>query len=191
MRVLSWSIAAPTLPAEVLNQAKGVSREKALTFDDDRLHILISCALECERWIGRALWPGPRAATAIVRVTDTSEDVPLLPMLPDVTAVTLGVPVVRLWDDDTEDWVAATYKKRPAGAVRVESSGEYEISVTADPSSTIPPEAIEGVSRHFAYRETLRPGDITEVTGEQQVLAGAFMKSGAAEVLRAITLNYL
>ena len=191
MRVLSWSIAAPTLPAEVLNQAKGVSREKALTFDPDRLHILLSCALECERWIGRALWPGPRAATAIVRVTDTTEDVPLLPMLPDTTGVQLGAPVVRLWDDGAEDWATATYRKRPAGRVRVDRSGEYEISVEADPSSTIPPEAIEGVSRLFAIRETLRPGDLTEVTGEQQVLAGAVMKSGAAEVLRAITLNYL
>ena len=192
MRVVSWSIAAPTLPAEVLDQAKGVSREKALTFDPDRLHILLSCALECERWIGRALWPGPRAATAIVRVTDTREDVPLLPMLPDVTGVTLGAPVVRVWEDTAEDWTAATYKKRPAGRVRVSASGEYEISVTADPSSTIPPEAIEGVSRLFAYRETLRPGDLTEVTGEQQVLSGAMMKSsGCAEILRAITLNYL
>ena len=163
MRVVSWSIAAPTLPAEVLNQAKGVSREKALTFDTDRLHILLSCALECERWIGRALWPGPRAATAIVRVTDTSEDVPLLPMLPDVTGVTLGVPVVRVWDDTAEDWTAATYKKRPSGSVRVERSGEYEISIEADPSSTIPPEAIEGVSRLFALRETLRPGDLSEI----------------------------
>ena len=191
MRVVSWSIAAPTLPSEVLDHAKGVSREKALTFDTDRMHILLSCALECERWIGRALWPGPRAATAIVCVTDTTEDVPLLPGLPDVTGVTLELPVVRVWDDTAEDWTAATYRKRPAGRVRVSASGEYDISVTADASSTIPPEALEGVSRHFAYRETLRPGDITEVTGEQQVLAGAFMKSGAAEVLRALTLNYL
>ena len=189
MRVVSWSIAAPTLPAEVLDHAKGISREKALTFPADRLAILVSCAVECERWIGRALWPGPRAATAIVRVTDTSEDVPLLPMLPDVTGVTLGVPVVRVWDDTAEDWTEATYRKRPAGSVRVERSGEYEISVEADPSSTIPPEAIEGVSRLFAIRETLRPGDLTEVTGEQQVLAGAVMKSGCAEILRAITLN--
>ena len=49
----------------------------------------------------------------------------------------------------------------------------------------------EAVSRIFSLRETLRPGDLTAVTSEQQVLAGAFMKSGAAEVLRAITLNYL
>ena len=189
MRVDSWSIAAPTLPSEVLDHAKGLSREKALTFPADRLAILVSCAVECERWIGRALWPGPRAATAIVRVTDTSEDVPLLPMLPDVTGVTLGVPIVRVWDDGGEDWTAATYRKRPAGRVRVSASGEYDISVTANPSSTIPPEAIEGVSRLFALRETLRPGDLTEVTGEQQVLAGAVVKSGCAEVLRAITLN--
>ena len=90
MRVVSWSIAAPTLPAEVLDHAKGVSREKALTFPADRLHILVSCAVEVERWIGRALWPGVRAATAIVRVSDTTEDVPLLPMLPVTTPVRPG-----------------------------------------------------------------------------------------------------
>ena len=189
MRVVSWSIAAPTLTAEVLNQAKGVSREKALTFDADRLHILLSCALECERWIGRALWPGNRTAHAVVRVSDASEDLSLLPMLPDVTGVTLGVPVVRVWSDTAEDWTVATYKKRPAGRVRVERSGEYEITVEANPSSTIPPEAVEGVSRLFAIRETLRPGDLSEIAGEQQVLSGAMMRSGAAEVLRAITLT--
>ena len=191
MRVVSWSIAAPTLPVTVLDHAKGVSREKALAFPADRLAILVSCAVECERWIGRCLWPGPRPASAIVRVTDTAEDVPLLPMLPDVTGVTLGVPVVRVWSDDAEDWTVATYRKRPAGSVRVNSSGEYHLSVTADPSSTIPPEALEGVSRLFAYRETLRPGDLTDVTTEQQNLGGGMMKSGAAEVLKAITLNYL
>ena len=124
-------------------------------------------------------------------MTDTTEDVSLLPGLPDVTGVTLGAPVVRLWDDDAEDWTAAGYKKRPAGRVRVNQSGEYDISIEADASSTIPPEAIEAVSRAFAYRETLRPGDLTDVTTEQQVLAGAFHKSGAAEVLKAITLNFL
>ena len=192
MRVVSWSIAAPTLPAEVLNQAKGVSREKALTFDADRLHILLSCALECERWIGRALWPGNRTAYAVVRVSDATEDVPLFPMLPDTTGVQLGLPVVRVWSDTAEDWTVATYKKRPAGRVRVSVSSGLENTrspSTAVPSSTIPPEAVEGVSRLFAYRETLRPGDLSEIAGEQQVLSGAVMKSGCAEVLRAITLT--
>ena len=191
MRVVSWSIAAPTLPDEVMNQAKGISREKALVFTDDRFHILVTCASEVERWIGRLLWPGPRGASAIVCVTDPGEDVSLLPLLPDVSAVTLGAPVVRLWDDNTEDWTPAIFRKRPAGRVRVNQSGEYDISIEADASTTIPAEAIEGVSRLFAYRETLRPGDLTEVTSEQQNLSGAMMKSGAAEVLRAITLNYL
>ena len=53
MRIVSWSIAAPTMPAEVITHAKGVSREKALSFPDDRMTILVSCAGECERWIGR------------------------------------------------------------------------------------------------------------------------------------------
>ena len=47
--------------------------------------------------------------------------------------------------------------------------------------------AIEAVAGLWAYRETLRPGDLTDVAGEQQVLAGGMMKSGAAEVLRGET----
>ena len=52
--------------------------------------------------------------------------------------------------------------------------------------ATAPPSAIEALARLWAYRETLRPGDLTEVTGEQQVLAGGMMKSGAAEALRGV-----
>ena len=75
--------------------------------------------------------------------------------------------------------------------MRVPSCGEYDISIEAEASSTIPAEALEAVARLHSYRESLRPGDLTEVTGEQQVLAGAVMKSGCAEVLRALTLDYL
>ena len=97
MRVVSWSLTAPTLSIEVINHAKALSREKALGFEADRLAILTSCAVECEQWIGRMLWPGARAARAIVRVSDTTEDVSLLPRLPDTTGVTLGTPAVLVW----------------------------------------------------------------------------------------------
>ena len=65
--------------------------------------------------------------------------------------------------------------------------GQYEIVSILTAPTTVPPNAIEAVARLWAYRETLRPGDLSEIAGEQQVLAGGMMKSGAAEVLRGET----
>ena len=100
--------------------------------------------------------------------------------------MTLGVPVIREWSDTLGDWQTVTVTRRPAGMVRLPRSGEFEIAVTVDAAAIIPPEAIEAVARLWGYRDVLKPGDITEVTGEQQVLAGGVMKSGAAEVLRPL-----
>ena len=64
-------------------------------------------------------------------------------------------------------------------------SGQYEIVASLTASTTAPPNAIEAVARLWAYRDTLRPGDLSQIGGEQQVLAGGMMKSGAAEALRS------
>ena len=62
--------------------------------------------------------------------------------------------------------------------------------MTADltPGAEVPDEAVEAVARLWAFREQLRPGDLTmgDGSGEQQVLAGAIMKSGAAEIMRTL-----
>ena len=120
------------------------------------------------------------------RSTTRTRRFPLFPGLPNTAGVTLGVPAIREWSDTLGDWQAVTVTRRPAGMVRLPRSGEFEIAVSVEAAATIPPEAIEAVARLWAYRDVLKPGDLTEVTGEQQVLAGGMMKSGAAEVLRPL-----
>ena len=103
---------------------------------------------------------------------------------------------VRLWSYEAQDWTtlvtASTttsdgYSTAPGSRILVDVAGQYEIVASLTAPTTAPPNAIEAVARLWAYRETLRPGDLSEVAGEQQVLAGGMMKSGAAEVLRAET----
>ena len=186
MRVLSWSIASPVLDSDVVAHAKAAAREEALVFTDARMQTLVSCARQVETYVGRALWPGTRAALSIVEVNDPYETVSLVPGLPNTAGVTLGVPAIREWSDTLGDWQAVMVTRRPAGMVRLPRSGEFEIAVEVAAAATIPPEAIEAVARLWGYRDVLKPGDLTEVTGEQQVLAGGMMKSGAAECLRPI-----
>ena len=186
MRVLTWSIESPVLDSDVVAHAQAAAREEALQFNDARMQTLVSCALQIETYVGRALWPGTRAAISIVEVSDPDETVSVVPGLPNTAGVTLGVPVIREWSDTLGDWQTVTVTRRPAGMVRLPRSGEFEIAVTVDAAAIIPPEAIEAVARLWGYRDVLKPGDITEVTGEQQVLAGGVMKSGAAEVLRPL-----
>ena len=70
--------------------------------------------------------------------------------------------------------------------VRLPRSGEFEIAVSVEAAATIPPEAIEAVARLWGYRDVLKPGDLSDITSEQQVLAGGMMKSGASEALRPL-----
>ena len=95
---------------------------------------------------------------------------------------------VRLWWDDAQDWMTLAagtgYRNAPGARILVEVAGQYEIVSSLTAPTSAPPNAVEAVARLWAYRETLRPGDLSEIAGEQQVLAGGMMKSGAAEVLR-------
>ena len=186
MRVLNWSIESPVLNSDVVAYAKAAAREQALVFTDARMQTLVSCAREIETYVGRALWPGTRAAISIVEVPDPTEAVSLVPGLPNATGVTLGVPVIRQWSDGLEDWQVVTVTRRPGGMVLLPGAGEFEIAVEVSAAATIPPEAIEAVARLWGYRDVLKPGDLTDVTGDQQVLSGGVLKSGAAECLRPI-----
>lgn len=186
MRVLTWSIERPVLGAAIVDHAKAAAREEALEFNDARMQTLVSCARQIETYVGRALWPGTRAAISIVEVLEPNETVSVVPGLPDTSGVTLGVPIIRGWSDTLVDWQTVTFTRRPVGMVRLPTRGEFEIAVSVDAAADIPPEAIEGVARLWGYRDVLKPGDLSEIAGEQQVLAGAMMKSGAAECLRPI-----
>ena len=187
MRVLNWTITAPVLPKKISDHAFAAARAKALSLGTDRAQILVACALEVETYCGRALWPGARSALSVVAITDPGEPLSLMPALPDVTGVTLGAATIRRWSDSAEAWEASTGRLRAAGRVELPQCGEYELSVDLEVSAA-PTEAIEGVSRLFAYRDVLRPGQLSDVN-DQIVLTGAFFKSGAAECLRPIRLN--
>ena len=147
--------------------------------------------MEVERELQRIVWsgsPAARTSTAVVIVRDRNFAVPYCALYPDTYIQALTS--VRLWSDEAQGWTALTAGSRlpatrPGRGILVEVAGQYEIVSSLTAPTTEPPNAIEAVARLWAYRETLRPGDLTEVTSEQQVLAGGMMKSGAAEALRA------
>ena len=192
--LLSIEVDPPALPAEVEAQARGAAREKALSPNTDRALLLTACAVEIERYAERLFWRGPagaaRTSTAVVSVRDYSYPVAYCPLYPDVSGVAASLTSLRLWGDDTQAWAALSapddYSLRPGARFAVGRPGQYEIVSSLTAPATAPPSAIEALARLWAYRETLRPGDLTDVGGEQQVLAGAMMKSGAAEVLRGV-----
>ena len=196
--LLSISVDPPVLPDAVESHALATSREKALTVTDDRRLLLAACAVAVERELLRVVWPGSqdpmpaaRTSTSLVIVRDRDFAAPLCSLYPETFAQALTS--VRLWDDDAQDWTtlaASTttsngYRNAPGARILVDVAGQYEIVASLTAPTTAPPNAIEAVARAWAYMETLRPGDLSEIAGEQQVLAGAMMKSGAAEVLRA------
>ena len=180
----------PVLPADVEAQALAASREKELSFTVDRKLLLAACAVAVERELQRIVWPGDpavRMSTAIVIVRDRDFAVPYCPLYPETFMQSLTS--VRLWSDDAQDWTALAagtgYRNTPGARILVDVAGQYELVSSLTAPTSAPPNAIEAVARLWAYRETLKPGDLTEVTGEQQVLAGGMMKSGASEALRA------
>ena len=188
--LLSIAVDPPVLPAEAETHALAASREKALTFGEDRKLLLAACAVAVERELQRIVWPGAgggaRASTAIVIVRDRDFAVSYCALYPETFMQSLTS--VRLWSDAVQDWTALTtvtgYRNTPGARILVDVAGQYEIVSSLTAPTTAPPNAIEAVARLWAYRETLRPGDLSEIAGEQQVLSGGMMKSGAAEVLR-------
>ena len=174
------------LPADVENHALAASREKALTITADRRMLLAACAVEVERELQRIVWPPARTCTALVIVRDRGFAVPYCPLYP--ATLSQSLTSVRLWDDDAQDWTVLTvgngYRNAPGARILVDVAGQYEIVSSLTALTAAPPNAVEAVARLWAYRETLRPGDLSEIAGEQQVLAGGMMKSGAAEALR-------
>ena len=180
------------LPVAVESHALATSREKALTITDDRRMLLAACAVEVERELQRIVWPGSPAArtsTALVIVRDRDFAVPYCSLYP--ATLSQALTSVRLWSDDGQDWTTLSagtgYRLAPGSRILVDVAGQYELVSSLTAPTGAPPNAVEAVARLWAYRETLRPGDLSEVTQEQQVLSGAMMKSGAAEVLRGET----
>ena len=191
--LLSISVDPPVLPAEVESHALAASREKALTITDDRRMLLAACAVEVERELQRIVWPGSPAERT--STSDRHRARPWLPCavlraLPDdaLSVAHVGAAVERRGAglDDADGWHG--FRLRSQGRASSWTwPGIYEIVASLTAPTKAPPNTVEAVARLWAYRETLRPGDLSEVTSDQQVLSGAMMKSGAAEVLRGET----
>ena len=189
--LLSIAVDSPVLPTEVEAHALATSREKALTMSVDRRLLLAACAVEVERYCDRIFWPGvngARASTAVVIVRSPYYSVAYCPIYSDVSGVAASLTSVKRWVDQAWVTLAASddYRTLPGARIVVGRSGQYEIVSSLTAPATAPPSAIEGLVRQWAYRDTLRPGDLSEISGEQQVLAGGMMKSGAAEALRGV-----
>ena len=186
--LLSIAVDPPVLPAEVEAHAQATAREKALSQSVDRRLLLQACAVAVERELQRIVWPPARTSTAIVIVRDRDFAAPYCALYPMTLSQLLTS--VRRWDDEAQDWVTLSavdrgYRLVSSSRLVVATGGQYEIVSSLTAPTTAPPNAVEAVARLWAYRETLRPGDLSEIAGEQQVLAGGMMKSGASEVLRA------
>ena len=143
--------------------------------------------MEVEGELRRVVWPpAARVSKMRVNVRTRAFALPYCELYP--MTVTQAVTSVRLWSDEAQDWTTLTpsngYRYVADSRILVDVAGQYEIVSTLTAPTPAPPTAVEAVARLWAYRETLRPGDLTEISGEQQVLAGAMMKSGASEVLR-------
>ena len=187
--LLSIAVEPPVLPAAVEAYALAAGRAKDLSFNVARKILLTACAVAVEREIQRIVWPGAgvaRTSSSLVIVRDLFFALPFCSLYQ--ATLTQALTSVRLWDDAAQDWTTLTdgtgYRNAPGARIRVDVAGQYEIVASLTAPTDAPPNAIEAVARLWAYRETFRPGDLSDVTGEQQVLAGGIMKSGAAEALR-------
>ena len=136
---VSLLVDPPVLPTAVIDHALAASRKKSLLTNTDRDLLLVACAVEVERYVGRVFWPGPtatpaRSSTSVVIVRDRRLAVPYSPLYPDVSGVTLVLTQVRRWDDDAQDWTTLTagsgYRLAPGGRIIVDQRGQYEITAT-------------------------------------------------------------
>ena len=210
--LLSGFVTPPAVSAEVEAHALAMVRGKALSQNTDRRLMLRTVAREVETFCGRLLWRadggGARRSVSEVEVSrpfagsyfngtaygygacgsNGGAVLYACPQFVDVSGVSVSVVSVRRWDDETSAYVDATHKVLPGGRIEVEEAGIYEVTADLTPQADVPDEAVEAVCRLWAFRAQLRPGDLNmgDGAGEQQVLAGAIMKSGAAEIMRTL-----
>ena len=207
--LLSGSVTPPAVSAAVEAHALAMVRGKALEQNTDRLLMLRTAAREVEVFCGRLLWPadggGARRSVVEVEVSDGDYGgyryrygrmtgggpiMPACPQFPDVSGVAVSVVSVQVWDNQLYRYVdpMPAHQVMPAGRIEVNKAGIYQVTADLTPGAIVPDEAVEAVCRLWAFRAQLRPGDLTmgDGSGEQQVLAGAIMKSGAAEIMRTL-----
>ena len=188
----SGTLAPPELPTAVTLQAQAMAGLSDTKLTSDRLQIMATAAVEVENWCGRVLWQAagstPRAAVTELEVSAAPCEVPACASLPQTGGVDVAIVSVELWDDSAAAYQPASYTARPGGQLLLGAVGIWRITATLDPGAAPPADAIEGLSRLFAYREVRRPTAATMAASEDGPtpprLQGAVMKSGAAEALR-------
>ena len=189
-RTITATVAPPDLPSADADQARAAAREKALNTNTDRTLLLTATAQGVEAFIGRAIWRGKatgghRRSVSVVAVRDQSRPVSLCPLLPDVSGVSVSGVEVKRWNDAAGAFEAASYTLRPGARVLATEPGEFEVACDLLPAEDRPAAVVEALARTWAYRETVRPGDVTDF-GAERSLAGAIHRSGAAELLQAV-----
>ena len=175
------------LSNDLLEFARAMAGEQALSLTDDRHIILLSAAGEVERYVGKMTFRGvggaSRVATSVVEV-EAPFNVPAVGAMPRSAGVT--VDAVELWDDEAEAFAPSTYIRRPLGLIRVPRAGTYRIVASVLPAANFPAAVANAVALVFAYREEYRPRhSASELSdGAAPSVAGAILRSGAAEALR-------
>ena len=169
--------------------ARAMAGESAVDLTSDRSEILDSAAWEVENYCSKMWFRGPagapRVATSVIEV-ESPFDAPIVGALPKSTGVT--VTSVEKWSDEAEDFEASDYLRRPLGRIRVPCAGTYRIVASVLPTATYPTVIAEATARLFSYREAFKSrrntSDISD--GAAPSIAGALIRSGAAECLRFV-----
>ena len=182
-------IDALDLSDELKDFAREMAGEASVQLTSDRENILLSAAAEIELYCSKMWFRGPagaaRVATSVIEV-ESPFDAPIVGALPKSTGVTIAS--VEQWSDAAEDFDASEYLRRPLGRIRVPCAGTYRIVASVLPTATYPTVIAEAVARLFSYREAFKSrrntSDISD--GAAPSIAGALLRSGAAECLRFV-----
>ena len=177
------------LPDDLKTFARQMAGESSVALTDDRERILLSAALEIEMYVGKMYFRGAagsaRSCTSIVEV-DGPGSVPAIPQFPRSTPV--NVTAVARWSDSAGAFVTSEYVARPLGRIRVAAAGTYRLLASATPNPNYPTVIDEAIARLFSYHEAYKPrrntSDLSD--GNAPSIAGAVLRSGAAELLRFV-----
>ena len=178
MIVRDATVSPPTISAALLGKIAAAVR--SFESDDYAAQLAGAVARGIEVHTDRVVWPTARTSTAVVQL-DAPGEIDHFPIRPRTTGG--EVSSFKVWRDGA--YTAATHTAATPSTVRVPETGIYQMVATVTlADADVEPHYIEAAARLFAFLWQLRPGDV-QSSGMQQSIAGAFIKSGAAEVLGA------
>lgn len=187
--MLSSAVSELELPTATKDQARAMAGQSSVQLTLDRGRILVAAAGLIESYCQRIFWRGALGGvrTSVAEVAlDGAGEIPIFPGFADSSGV-LVVVSFKKWSDDAESFVSADYTLRPAGRIAVADRGYFEITSSALAPVEVPGAAVEAAARVYSYQSQFRPGISTISEGGAITpprLAGAILKSGAAELCR-------